>query len=376
MFNKTIFKQTLKSNMRLWFIITGILIAMSSLIIAIFNPATMEQMMNLMERLIEDPALLATIASNFSLLNVLAMNFYTGMGIILTLIYVIITSNALVCSHVDRGSMAYILSTPIKRTTVVITQAIYFVIALLLMYTLLTLSGMVTAQMFHGGVFTRAYTADVREVADFLNMDRSTVADDLTIIARNPEAVEIGAQARNIDIDVYIIYLDMLIAEQQATEAEEITPPIEETPEERAIREEMERIAEEMAEDMQNRFMDGVEAAAEILEMQATSLIFDLGLIKDDPIVLVAASEAAEMHPMQFVAIINMQLANEQVMQDAQVNFNIPDYIMLNVGVFLLMFATSGISFLASCLFNLTKNAMAIGAGIPIAFYLSKLWRL
>jgi len=353
MFSGTVFKQTIKSNIRLWLIFTAILSAISCLIIAIFNPSTMDQILSLMERLIEDPAIMAQIAQNFSLLNMLSMQFYYGMGMLLPLIYLIITANSLIASQVDRGSMAYILSTPIKRTTVVITQALYLIIALLIMFATLTVSGMVTAQVTHGGVFFRAFTRDVQAVATHLDMDRAQVADDLTIIRRNPEAMEIGAEARGIDSDVYTAYLEMLIAQQMDIEAPE------QTPEER-----------EQDEEMQERFSDGLEAAAEVLEMEVTALFFNLGLVKESPEALAAASEASGIPEVFFVNIINMQLASEEVLLDNRVNFDVFDYLMMNLGIFLLMFATSGVSFLFSCLFNLTKNSMALGAGIPVAFYL------
>ena len=354
MFSKTIFSQTIKSNIRLWLIFTAILSLISGLIIAIFNPSTMDHILQLMERLIEDPAIMAQISANFSLLNMLSRQFYVGMGMLLPLIYLIITANALIASQVDRGSMAYILSTPIKRTTVVITQGVYLIVALLIMFSILTLSGMVTAQITHGGVFFRAFTSDVKAVASHLDMDNAQVADDLMIIRTNPQAMAIGAEARGIDIFVYTAYIEMLIAEQMGHEE-----PTEQTPEER-----------EQAEEMQARFTDGVEAAADVLEMEATALFFDLGQIKENPRALFVASLAAEMPEAMFVNIINMQLANEEILLDNRVNFDIFDYLMLNLGIFLLMFATSGISFLFSCLFNLTKNAVALGAGIPIAFYL------
>ena len=355
MFSTTVFKQTFKSNIRLWLIFTIILSAISCLIIAIFNPATMDQILSLMERLVEDPAIMAQISANFSLLNMLSMQFYIGMGTLLPLIYLIITANALIASQVDRGSMAYILSTPIKRTTVVITQAVYLIAALFIMFVALTLSGMVTAQVTHGGVFFRAFTSDVQAVSTHLDMDRAEIADDLTIIRLNPEAMAIGADARGIDIGVYTAYLEMLIAQQMGIEED----PADQTPEER-----------EQAEDMQNRFGDGLEAAAEVLEMEVTALFFNLGLVKENPEALAAASEASELHEMIIINIINMQLASEEVLLDNRVNFDVFDYIMMNLGIFLLMFATSGVSFLFSCIFNLTKNAMALGAGIPVAFYL------
>ena len=355
MFSFTIFKQTFKSNIRLWLILTAILSAISCLIIAIFNPATMDHIMAMIERIIEDPALLAQIQANFSLLNMLASQFYIGMGMLLPLIYLIITANALIASQVDRGSMAYILSTPIKRTTVAITQAVYLIVALAVMFTVLTISGMVTAEITHGGVFFRAFTPDVQAVAVHLDMEKAELADDLSIIRRNPEAISIGAEARRIDEDVYTVYLDRLISEQQGL-AEDTA---QQTPEER-----------EQAEEMQSRFADGLSAAAEVLEMEVTSLFFDLGLVKNNPEALSAAAAAAEMHEMMFVGVINMQLANEEIVLDNRVNFDVFDYLMLNLGIFLLMFATSSISFLFSCLFNLTKNSVALGAGIPIAFYL------
>lgn len=56
--------------------------------------------------------------------------FYGMMTLIVPSIYVLVISNSLIANQVDRGSMAYILSNPIKRSTVVFTQASYFVLSL------------------------------------------------------------------------------------------------------------------------------------------------------------------------------------------------------------------------------------------------------
>lgn len=60
--------------------------------------------------------------------------FYGMMTTILPGIYVLVTANKLLASQVDRGSMAYVLSTPVKRSTVTITQAFYLVNSLILMF--------------------------------------------------------------------------------------------------------------------------------------------------------------------------------------------------------------------------------------------------
>ena len=44
--------------------------------------------------------------------------------------------------------------------------------------------------------------------------------------------------------------------------------------------------------------------------------------------------------------------------------------ICMNIGLLALHFAISGVCFLASCIFNETKNSLLIGAGIPTLFFL------
>lgn len=48
----------------------------------------------------------------------------------------------------------------------------------------------------------------------------------------------------------------------------------------------------------------------------------------------------------------------------------IGSFLLLNLGAVLLLLAISGISYLASCIFNRSSSSLAIGAGIPIAFFL------
>ena len=75
---------------------------------------------------------------------------------------------------------------------------------------------------------------------------------------------------------------------------------------------------------------------------------------------------------VMFAIVTMIGVATIHIFQsDADVN--ISDFLLLNLGLFLLMFATSGISFLFSCIFNLSKNSLAFGAGIPLAFFLFQL---
>lgn len=64
--------------------------------------------------------------------------FYKLAGLLLPIIYMIMASNNLISGQVDSGSMAYVLSTSTKRSTIVFTQMVYLVGSLLAMFTLTT----------------------------------------------------------------------------------------------------------------------------------------------------------------------------------------------------------------------------------------------
>ncbi len=59
--------------------------------------------------------------------------YYTIMIILPLLLFIIFAGNSLVVDQVDKGSMAYILSTPTKRNAVAITQMIYMIFVPLVM---------------------------------------------------------------------------------------------------------------------------------------------------------------------------------------------------------------------------------------------------
>ncbi len=69
--------------------------------------------------------------------------FYKLAGLLLPIIYMIMASNNLISGQVDSGSMAYVLSTSTKRSTVVFTQAMYLIGSLLAMFCLTTATGCV-----------------------------------------------------------------------------------------------------------------------------------------------------------------------------------------------------------------------------------------
>ncbi|MBM6615029.1 hypothetical protein JTF06_09025 [Desemzia sp. RIT804] len=105
MISTTLMKQTIKANFSLWVILTGVQAAMVSL-----------------------------IASTGIPVQSTGQIYYNMLPGLLSAVYVIITSNKLIASQVDKGTMAYILSTPVKRLKVAVTQITFFIGSLFLMF--------------------------------------------------------------------------------------------------------------------------------------------------------------------------------------------------------------------------------------------------
>ena len=69
--------------------------------------------------------------------------FFKIAGLLLPVIYIIMVSISLIAGQVDSGSMAYVVSTPIKRKAVTLTQMAFLVFSLFLMCLLTTATGLI-----------------------------------------------------------------------------------------------------------------------------------------------------------------------------------------------------------------------------------------
>lgn len=96
----------------------------------------MEDMMSTMFEVMGVPADLVENMSNMDMTAMLDQMYYTVMAILPILLFIVFVSNSLIVDQVDRGSMAYVLSTPTRRSAVAITQALFLVIAPLLILTI------------------------------------------------------------------------------------------------------------------------------------------------------------------------------------------------------------------------------------------------
>ncbi len=105
MVNFSLLKQTFKATWLLWTVMTGIM-----------------------------ATLLVQFSSMEATQYLLFLIFYGMMAMIMPSIYILISANKLFAGQVDRGSMAYVLSTPQRRITAATTQMTYSILTIVMMF--------------------------------------------------------------------------------------------------------------------------------------------------------------------------------------------------------------------------------------------------
>lgn len=429
MFSKPIFKQSIKTNWKLWAIITIVASVILSGFIIGYDAAGYASI----AAAAEGTAFSSLLSSMDSLLGNLE-NFYKLIALILGIVYVVFTANNLVVSEVDSGSMAYTLSTPIKRSSVIFTKSLYLISSVILMYIIVSLAGLGASQLQYNNVTGYPITEDVEEAAETLDQSERYLSERLYLIEDNEQAMRDAAAARDMDLDAYSIYLGEVIKDHSYEEAAKIITDeredvyeddddmededIEITTEELIkdpalilksndaltagarvqgipVNEYQQFVTEEITaleteeneeDDKETKeknqptvmvteangelLLQGViDSSAKALNMNSAQVKENMTLIKG-PIALGASIKATGLTEEQIITMANNAMVSSARAVDAALEFDTEIYFWLSLGLLTLILAISSVSFFASTLFNRTGLALAIGGGIPFAFFL------
>lgn len=488
MFNKPIFKQCIRSHGKIWAMFTFVMCLILSICSWSFDAGAFGAVANAVEG-----TAFADAAKNFTSFLGSLDSYYKMVAVLLGMVYVIITSTNLVVDEVDSGSMAYTLSTPVRRSSVVFTKMVFMIGSVVLMFVIQAGVGIGASELFQHCVSDTAITEDVKDAADALNRKESYVRDHLYVIKEDANALKAGADAREMDVESYSLYLDKaMLRKSYKAAAKELTEErediyeddddmdkddieitwqeLEENPslmlncdsalkegaaymdmtvtEYKAfIKERIEKTEEEetgvldnagtaeaetgkteknetetadtettdadipetevsdtenaigetdttdtfdmetadtedtdsekpMSEqipaedvDMELLFKNAMESAAKELDTDTMTLADNMIWMKDKD-AMAAAVRSTGLSEEVLTSMINESMAEAALNEDYSVDFDMETYIWLNVGCCLLILAFSAIGFFASCLFNRSKNAMAVGGGLPFAFFI------
>lgn len=434
MLSKPIFKQSLQSNWKLWLIITIVASMIISGFIISYDAAGYASI----AEAAEGTAFSNILSTLTSLLGSLE-NFYKLIAVILGIVYVVFTANNLVVNEVDSGSMAYTLSTPIKRSSVIFTKSLYLILSVVLMYTVISLAGLTASQLNYNNVTGYAITEDVEAAAKTLNHDEDYLSERLYLIQEDEDVMREAAIARDMDTEAYAFYLEDVIRERSYEETAEIITDerydiydddddmededIEITMEElmedpgmildsndalaagarlyglstndyrKIILDEMNDLesseeAEEEQEPQPTASQEAttpqrqltednaelllqtvIDSSATALNLSSDQVSENLTLLKD-PEALVLSTQTTGLNEEQITSMANHAMVSSARSVDKALEFDVETYLWLSLGLLLLILAMSSIAFFASTLFNRTGMALAIGGGIPFAFFL------
>ena len=161
--SKPLFKQSFKANFLFWLILSlgsAAIFIIINLVVgtkAIFTNIDMNtvqtyvkdeglswlQILGLLENMGFSLSRIQTM-SQIDLNSVMNDLIYKIAGVLLPMSYVMITCNKLIAAQVSDGSMAYILSTPTNRKTVVRTQYVFMIASLVGMYLIISLGAYIS----------------------------------------------------------------------------------------------------------------------------------------------------------------------------------------------------------------------------------------
>lgn len=151
--NFTLFKVNMKKNILLLVIFFAVLTMYLTIMTIMFNPddiSAMQDLADLMpEKLIDSMGFSEMITD---LTSYLSSWLYGLLMFAFPMVYSIILGNRLVAKMVDNSSFAYLLSTPNSRTKIIVTQGMYALFSMLVLFSSLFLVGLVVSQAVFPGL--------------------------------------------------------------------------------------------------------------------------------------------------------------------------------------------------------------------------------
>lgn len=131
----TIFRHTLRHNYKFLLIFGGVLGFYLFMIISLIDPADMKQVQELfgsMESYMD--AFGISIGDMTTPLRYTASVFFSLLVMAFTMVFYVIQSTRLIAKPVEDTSLSYLLSTPVTRTKLVVTKALYLIFSMAVLF--------------------------------------------------------------------------------------------------------------------------------------------------------------------------------------------------------------------------------------------------
>ena len=144
MFSVSYFMQLVKSNYKFLVAFTFVLCIFLIVMCNVFTPEAVNELSNTTKGTIVSNIL----TGNGTLIGFMSNSFYALMAILFPMVYSIFVGNRMIAEKVDKGSMASFLSTPVSRSQITITSALYLILSLIFMWVVASIVGIISANAF------------------------------------------------------------------------------------------------------------------------------------------------------------------------------------------------------------------------------------
>jgi len=145
MINWSLFKEDIRQNFTIFLIVLGVLIMYLLVIINMYSPTDMQGFEQILKMKMSADVLKAfgfVLPEEMSLTKFISSYFYGLLIYMFPLIYTVVVANRVLAGLVGSGSMAFLLTSPSKRTTIAFTQGLFLLTSTWLLIIILMFSGM------------------------------------------------------------------------------------------------------------------------------------------------------------------------------------------------------------------------------------------
>lgn len=148
----TLFKANIKAIRTVWIIMTCVFCFYVSIIVSMFDPEGIDALVEMLEMMPE--AMIS--AFGFTELGTTLLTFIVGylygfLILLFPMIISIVVNHRIIASHIDKGSMAFLLATPNSRIKIAFTQAAFSIISITTFFIVIVPVGILVAQSMYPG---------------------------------------------------------------------------------------------------------------------------------------------------------------------------------------------------------------------------------
>lgn len=149
--NLTLYRREMKNSIRLIVILAAVMTLYISIIVSMYDPEMAELLDSYVELMPDLMAAVGMKAGATSLIAFISSYLYGFILLIFPMIFSIFRANTLVCKYVDQGSMTALIAAPVKRRTILVTQASVLLSGLLILIGYSTAVEIICAEHFFPG---------------------------------------------------------------------------------------------------------------------------------------------------------------------------------------------------------------------------------